>query len=92
MSNRDGTPDSNAPGNEHDDAGSEPRAGLPLGSTVVSLRLSNPEAAEAREVPVTFAQVFRRAEVPEGATLVGRIASRDVTLQVTRRRRTAMAP
>jgi len=58
------------------------RARLPLGSRVVALRLSDTSGAAQRDLPVTFAQVFRRGDVPKGAMLSGRIGKRGVRLQV----------
>lgn len=54
----------------------------PIGSSIVSLDLSDSSNATRENVPVTFGQVFKAGDVPAGATLVGRIGSQGVNLQV----------
>ena len=54
----------------------------PIGSSIVSLNLSDTSGVARDNVPVTFAQVFKVGDVPAGATLVGRIGTQGVNLQV----------
>ncbi len=61
---------------------SKPPPPAAIGSTVVEVRLTNLGADSKAEVPVTFAQVFRKGDVPKSASVRGRIAGSDVPLQV----------
>src|SRR5205814_6595083 len=57
----------------------------PIGSTIVDVGVMDATGTTNAELPVTFGQVFKPGDVPAGATLVARVGSTGVELQVDKK-------